>query len=102
MAGKCVEGNVVYQGDVTRQDTGHTDYYTDLSEPSWKLRLGNHKQNLKNDTKANRAATCLAKHIGMLEDKNIGYSLQFKQLAKAPAFSPVTNTCRLCLREAIP
>ena len=33
----------------------------------------------------------------MLKDKNIEYSLKFKQLAKAPAFNLVTNTCRLCL-----
>ena len=99
MGGKCVEGNVVYQGAVTRKDTGQTDYYTGVSEPSWKLRWGNHKQNFKTDTKANRTATCLAKHIWKLKDKNVGYSLKFKQLAKAPAFNPVTNTCRLCLTE---
>ena len=99
MGGKCVEGNVVYQGAVTRHDTGHTDFYTGLSEPSWKLRYGNHKQNFKNNTRANRTATCLSKHIWKLKDKNIQYSLKFKQLAKAPAFNPVTNICRLCLTE---
>ena len=36
MGGKCVPGNVIYQGAVTRHDTGYTDYYTGLSEPSWK------------------------------------------------------------------
>ena len=50
MGGKCVPGSVIYQGAVTRHDTGVTDYYTGLSEPSWKLRWGNHKQNFKTDT----------------------------------------------------
>ena len=31
MGGKCVPGCVVYQGAVTRKDTGKTDYYTGLS-----------------------------------------------------------------------
>ena len=99
MGGKCVPGSVIYQGAVTRHDTGETDYYTGLSEPSWKLRWGNHKQNFKTDTKSNRTATCLAKHIWKLKDSNINYSLKFKQLAQAPAYNPVTDTCRLCLTE---
>ena len=99
MGGKCVPGNVIYQGAVTRKDTGNTDFYTGLSEPSWKLRYGNHKQNFKVDTQKNRTATCLAKHIWMLKDKNVDYTLKFKQLAQASAFNPVTGMCRLCLTE---
>ena len=87
MGGKCVPGNVIYQGAVTRKDTGNTDFYTGLSEPSWKLRYGNHKQNFKVDTQKNRTATCLAKHIWMLKDKNVDYTLKFKQLAQASAFN---------------
>ena len=100
MNGKCVPVCVIYQGAVTRHDTGVTDYYTGLSEPSWKLRWGNHKQNFKTDTKSNRTATCLAGHIWKLKDKNISYSIKFKQLAQAPAFNPVTGICRLCLTES--
>ena len=37
MGGNCVPGCVVYQGAVTRKDTGKTDFYTGLSELSWKL-----------------------------------------------------------------
>ena len=90
---------VVYQGAVTRLDTGKVDYYTGLSEPSWKTRWANHKASFKTDTKHNRTTTCLAKHIWMLKDKNIGYTIKFKQLAQAPAFNPKTNQCRLCLTE---
>ena len=99
MGGKCVPGNVVYQGAVTRKDTGHTDYYTGLSQPSWKLRYANHKQNFKTDNQFNRTATCLSKHIWMLQDQNIQYSLKFKQLVQASSFNPVTEMCRLCLSE---
>ena len=99
MGGKCVPGCVVYQGAVTRKDTGKTDYYTGLSEPSWKLRYANHKQNFKTDNQQNRTATCLSKHIWMLQDQNIDYSLKFKQIVQAQAFNPVTGMCRLCLSE---
>ena len=83
MGGTCKPGNVVYQGRVTRQDTGHTDTYTCLSEPSWKLRWGNHKHNI--NTESERNATCLSKHIWDLKDKHINYSLSFNQLSIAPA-----------------
>ena len=99
MDGKCVEGNVIYEGAVTRLDTGKTDYYTGLSNPSWKLRWNNHKANFKTDTQANRTATCLSKHIWKLKDKKILYTIKFKQLGKASSFNPVTNQCRLCLAE---
>ena len=99
MGGKCVPGNVVYEGAVTRLDTGKKDFYTGLSEPSWKLRWNNHKANFKTDSKANRTATCLSKHIWKLQDKSIKYSISFKQLAIVPSFNQVTNICRLCLTE---
>ena len=57
MGGKCVPGCVVYQGAVTRKDTGQTDFYTGLSEPSWKLRYANHKQNFKVDNQKIFTAT---------------------------------------------
>ena len=80
-------------------NTGKTDYYTGLSEPSWKLRYANHKQNFKTDNQQNRTATCLSKHIWMLQDQNIDYSLKFKQIVEAQAFNPVKRMCRLCLSE---
>ena len=47
MGGKCVPGNVIYEGAVTRLDNGKTEYYTGLSEPSWKIRWAITKQILK-------------------------------------------------------
>ena len=99
MGGKCVQGNVIYQGAVTRKDTGETNFYTGHTEPSWKLRYGNHKQNFKVDTPSNRTATCLAKHIWMLKDKNVDYSLKFKQLAQASAFNPLLPECADCASQ---
>ena len=95
--GKCVPGNVIYQGDVTRLDTGQTDTYTGLSEPSFKERWGNHKASLTHESQ--RTDTCLSKHIWDLKDKNIPHTLKFKQLTQAPGYNPITKQCRLCLSE---
>ena len=95
--GKCVPGNVVYQGNVTRLDTGHVDTYTGLSEPSFKLRWGNHKASLTHESQ--RTDTCLSSHIWDLKDEKIPYTLEFKQLTQAPGYNPITNQCRLCLSE---
>ena len=99
MGGKCKPGNVIYRGSVVRADTGHTDTYTGLTEKSWKLRWGNHKQNFKNPSQQHRTATSLSKHIWSLKDQGIDYSITFKQVDRAPAYNPVTGVCRLCLKE---
>ena len=56
-------GNIVYQGALTREDTGLTDYYTGLSQSIWKLRYGNHKQNFKIDTQFHRTATSIQAYL---------------------------------------
>ena len=84
---------------MTRKDTGQTNFYTGLCEPSWKLRYTNHKQNFRSDNQQNRIVTCLSKHIWKLKDQNVDNSLKFKQLAQAKAYNPVTGMCRLCLKE---
>ena len=95
--GKCVPSNVVYQGNVTRLDTGKTDTYTGLSETSFKIRWGNHKASINHEDQ--RTYTCLFKHICNLKDENVPYTLNFQQLTQAPAFNPITKQCRLCLSE---
>ena len=99
MGGKCTPGNVIYRGLVTREDTGRIDTYTGLSEPSWKERWGNHKQNFKKNELKHRNATMLSKHIWELKDQNVNYSLKFKQIDRAQAYNPVSGICRLCLKE---
>ena len=47
-------------------DTGDTDFYTGLREPSWKSQWANHKENLKLTQKSNSTAPCIAKHIRKL------------------------------------
>ena len=61
---------MIYEGAVTRQDTGHTEYY---KGPSWKLQWNNYKTNFKVDTNANQTITCISKHIWKLKDKQINY-----------------------------
>ena len=84
-------------GTVRREDTDQAETYTGLSEPSWKIRWGNHKQNFNNTSQRN--ATCLSKHIWKLKDEGIPYEISFQQLAQASAYNPTTNICKLCLTE---
>ena len=99
MGGKCTPGNVIYRGLVTRADTGRTDTSTGLSEPSWKERWGNHKQNFKKVEPKHRNAAMLRKHILELKDSDVDYTLSFKQIDRAQAYNPVSGICRLCLKE---
>ena len=46
-----------------------------------------------------RSSICLAKHICILKDKSVGYSIKFKQLAQASGFNPKTYMGRLCLTK---
>ena len=77
--------------------TEKIDTYTGLSEPSFKIRWGNHKASLEHESQ--RTDTCLSNHIWDLKDSNIPYTLNFKQLTQAPGYNPVTKQCRLCLSE---
>ena len=97
MGGFCKPGNVIYQASVKREDTGQSEFYTGLSEPSWKERWANHKSSLKH--KKQRFDTCLSKHIWELKDHGVPYKLSFKQLARAPAYNPSNRVCRLCTKE---
>ena len=43
--------------------------------------------------------TTLSNHVWDLKDNNIPHEIKWKILAKAKTFNPVTNKCRLCLKE---
>ena len=72
-----------------------------VSEPEWKERLGNHKQDWKKPDK--RGATCLSKYIWSLKDKGLvqdrDWTISWALMARAKAFSPSSGYCRLCIKE---
>ena len=94
--GKCLATELVYQADVTASDNS-IRRYIGLTAPTFKQRLGNHNKSFnhrryEHDTK-------LSVYIWQLKDKNVTYDIKWKILKLSRAYSPVTQTCRLCFDE---
>ena len=41
----------------------------------------------------------MSKYVGKLEARNIPYDISWSILLRAPTYSPITKSCRLCLLE---
>ena len=95
--GKCQAAGVVYQATVTRKDNHHDETYVGLADTSFKLRYNNHTYSFRE--KAMRSKTTLSQYIWSLKDKNIGYSVKWKILARGRSYSTNTGKCSLCLKE---
>ena len=109
LGGECLAECVVYRATVkvklpkgaveVEEAPEHT--YLGLTEPEWKERLGNHKQDFK--TTSRRNATRLSTFIwslkekGKVEDKD--FAISWALVGRAKAYSSSINSCRLCLKE---
>ena len=94
--GKCLSEGVIYQAVVTRED-GIVDSYIGMTATSFKGRWRNHMSSFK--TRNPNNATALSRYIWDLQDKKIGYSLQWRLVSRGKPYNHVTDTCRLCIRE---
>ena len=98
LGGKCLQTELVYQADVTASDNS-IKKYIGLTAPTFKARLSNHKKSFnhrryEHDTK-------LSVYIWQLKDQGLNYDIQWKILKLSRAYSPVTQTCRLCFDEKL-
>jgi hypothetical protein len=93
--GQCQTKELVYQGTVTRTDTGHAETYTGLTGGTFKNRFNKHMS----DFRINETATTLSKYVWKLRLENSPYKITWKELAKGRVFNPVTKVCQLCLKE---
>ena len=94
--GQCNQNGVVYQATVT-SNTGRVGTYVGLAK-NFKKRYPKHKKCLLDETA--EGGTALTTYYWL--EKNAGRDPQvtWKFLEKnIPIFNPVTNKCRLCLRE---
>ena len=96
MDGKCCATEIVYQADVMASDNS-TKKYIGLTEPSFKKRLSNHTKSFNHRTY--EYETKLSAYIWQLKDKGLTYTIKWKILKFSKAYSPVTQTCRLCFDE---
>ena len=97
LPGRCTISGVIYTAEVTRQDTGKVEFYTGLTDRTFKKRWYSHKASFENPDL--RTETRLATYIWKLKDDGIPYTLKWNIIDRGKAFNPVTNTCRLCLLE---
>ena len=116
LGGVCLTPNVIYGATVKILDilgipidlTKET--YTGLSEPPWKQRKYGHNSDFKHKKKGtSNKGTTLSKYIWTLKDPDdcnrepcpnkIDWIIEWKILARAKGYNPITGVCRLCLKE---
>ena len=116
LGGFCLTPNVIYGATVRILDifgepidlTKET--YTGLSEPPWKTRKYGHNSDFKHKKKGtSKKGTTLSKYIWTLKDPDdcniepcpnkIEWTIEWKILARAKGYNPITGVCRLCLKE---
>ena len=95
---KCLSDEIIYQATVMEPEA-EPKTYIGLCSTDFKARLGVHKDSFKNPQKLN-IQTSLSRHIQQLETKNIEPVVTWKLIDRGRTFSPITNVCQLCTREA--
>ena len=69
----------------------------DLTATDFKTRWRNHQMSFKHEKRRND--TELSKYLWKLKEKKEGYSISWKIIAKAKAYSNTTKRCNLCITE---
>ena len=94
--GECNQDGAIYQATVSSAG-GREETYVGLAK-NFKKRYPKHKKNILDESAPN--GTSLSKYFW--KETNLGRdpSITWKFLEKnVPVFNPITNKCRLCLRE---
>ena len=96
MPGKCNQNGVVYQAKVDSAG-GRQESYIGLAK-NFKKRYPGHKKNLLDENAV--GPTTLSKYFWKEQNAGRGPKVTWKFVEKnVPIFNPISNKCRLCLRE---
>ena len=71
--------------------------YVGLASTTFKLRLGNHKLSINNETY--RGKTTLSRYIWDLKDSGANYDIEWTIIGRAQPFNPTSGICNLCTLE---
>ena len=93
--GECRLSAVVYKATVTSSE-GQMDYIG-ISDSEIKLRISNHKNSMKYESKRN--STRLSQYVWNLKEKNIPHNIKWEILSKTKSYQPGSKTCDLCNSE---
>ena len=94
--GACQTKGLIYEAEVTRGDYNTKEYYTGLTDRSFKVRYDEHNSDFRNQA---RKGTCLSKYVWKLKRENVPYSISWKIIARGRGFNPTTRSCQVCLKE---
>ena len=95
LKGECLLKEVVYQAKVTTKEK--TEPYIGLTATEFKTRWRNHQMSFKHENKKND--TELSKYLWQLKEKKKDFTITWKILAKARAYTTLTKRCNLCISE---
>ena len=93
--GECLLKEVVYQAKVTTKEK--TETCIGLTATEFKTRWRNHQMSFKHENKKND--TELSKYLWQLKEKKKDFTITWKILAKARAYTTLTKRCNLCISE---
>ena len=92
--------SIVYQAKIQREDTGATEFYMGLTGGPFKERWYAHMNSIKKyDPDDGTYGKRMSRHVGELNRKGIPNNIVWEIVTRAPTYSPVTKSCRLCLME---
>ena len=99
--GQCKQTETVYQATVshTSPETGQEvkETYIGLAATTFYERHQNHKTTFK--LRSHETKSELSKYFWKLKDQNIVCKIDWKIIDRAPKFTPISKTCKLCTLE---
>lgn len=95
LKGECLVKEIVYQAKVATSDNIET--YVGLTATEFKTRWRNHQQSFTNEKKKND--TELSKYLWQLKEKKKEFTITWKIIDKARAYTNISKRCNLCIAE---
>ena len=94
---ECLTRSVIYKAEVFSQ--GESKVYLGSTENDFKARFTSHKSSFNVESKEN--STTLSAHVWSLQRQDIPYSIKWRIVARAPAYTVEAKKCSLCTAEKV-
>ena len=95
LGGVCQEKEIVYKAEIKTDNKLYS--YIGLTANKFKERYANHTSSFNNSKYEHH--TNLSKYIWDLRKKGKDFELSWAKIGRAPAYSPISMHCRLCILE---
>ena len=98
LSGKCLDSNIVYEGEVINHTDNLIRPYVGLTSSQWKERLAVHNQGIRHREYSKGCE--LTKYVWELKDNNKQFSIRWKILEHVKG-QLVGGECKLCVAEKL-